>query len=122
MDAGRPCPAEEVDVVIFRLGAGLFFGAVADTKIYPIVAALGDGYLRRHVLRLLFLLQRLDVDELEQLHAVQPALRRLQGASPEQIARLVAQLPLDDAVVDRLVAGDIDGSEMSQSAGIGRER
>ena len=72
--------------------------------------AFSDGDARRHLGQLLPALDRVDVDELEQLEAVQLPLRLLELTKSEQLARLVSKHPPDDVVAHAGVAGDLDGS------------
>ena len=90
--AGGARAAEEIHMVVFGVDARLFFGAVADAEVDALVLALRDRDARRHFGRLQLLVERLDVGELEQLHAVQPPLGVLHQAAPVEIARLEGQL------------------------------
>ena len=72
--AGAARAAEEIQVMVFRIDAALFFRAVADAEIHPLVIAFGDGDARRHFGRLALGVHRFDVGKLEQLQPVQPPL------------------------------------------------
>src|SRR5262245_28575573 len=101
MYAGRPRPAQEVQMVILGIDARLLFRAVADAEVHALVAAFGDGDAHRNLIgligrrrlrrlsrltriaclvrggwlwRLLIAGHRLDVRELKQLEPVQPPL------------------------------------------------
>ena len=87
MRAGGAGAAEEVDVVVLGVDARLLLGAVPDAEVHALVLALGDGHADRDFVGLLFLVQRLDVGELEQLESVQPPLRILHDAALEELAR-----------------------------------
>jgi hypothetical protein len=67
VDTGRSRPAEEVQVVILGVDAGLLFGAVADAEVHALMIALRDRDPDRHVVGLLLRVDRFDVRELEQL-------------------------------------------------------
>ena len=81
--------------------------------------AFRHGHARADFRFLLVRLERLDVDELEQLHPVQPPLTVLDDASTVEIARLEGQLPADHPVADAGVLRDFDRPEMRQGSGLG---
>ena len=108
--------------MIFGVDPCLFLGAVADAEVHALMVALRDRHADRHFLGLLFLVQRLDVGELEQLEPIQPPLRILHHAALEQVAGLERQLAPDDVLVDALVADDFDRAEMRERSRLGAER
>src|SRR4029079_2192396 len=123
--AGAARTAEEIELVVLRINARLFFRAVAVAEVDTLMVALGDGDAHRNLIELLLgrrrltlirpaplavlrrrrlprpalrARQRLDVGELEQLHAVEAPLSILDDAATVEIAGLERQLPLDHAV------------------------
>ena len=83
----------------------------------------GDGDPDRHFLvHQHRFLERLDVDELEQLEPVQLALAFAQIAARESIARLERQLPADHVLADAGEPPDIDFAEPREHAGCRVER
>ena len=118
--AGRPRAAEEVHVVVLGVDARLLLRAVADAEVHALVVALRHRHADRHFVGLLLRVQRLDVGELEQLHAVQPPLRVLHDAALIEIAGLERQLAADDVLVDALVADDFHRPEMRELARLRR--
>ncbi len=114
--AGRARAAEEIQVVVFGIDATLLFRAVADAEVHALVIAFRDRHSRRDLVGLQLRILRLDVGELEQLHAVQPPLRILHDASVVEVARLERELAADDVVAHALVAGDIDLAEVRDLA------
>src|SRR5262245_1598449 len=104
----RPLPLEpgvaraagEVHVVPPDTRPRPFLAAVPDAPGEALVLALGDGHARGNLDRLLVaLLARLDVRELEQLHAIQLALALAHLGALEQVARLERELPFDHVLV-----------------------
>jgi hypothetical protein len=91
-------------MVVLAVNAPVLFGAVADTEVHALVFAFGDGDADRHLRRFPLGIDRLDVDELEQLHLIELALGVLDDAAAVEIAGLEIQFPQDDAVADRCVA------------------
>ena len=86
------------------------------------MVALADSHARRHFFWLLIDLERLDRHELKQFHPIETALRVLHQAAPVQVAGLVGDLALDDAIADAAIAGDLDRPEMRELTGLGHER
>ena len=68
--AGRARAAQEIQMVVLAVDAALFFGAVADAEVHPLMIAFGDGNAGRHFARMLLLVERLHVGELKQLQPV----------------------------------------------------
>ena len=93
--AGFTGAAEEVQAVVFGVDARLFLRAVPDAEVHALMRAFGDGDSRRHDVGLLVDVERLDVDELKQRHAVQPPLHVLHAAAAIEIAFLERHLPQD---------------------------
>src|SRR5262245_40242205 len=110
--AGRSCATQEVHVVVLSVDAPFFFRPVADAEVDPLVLPFRDGHANGYFLRLQLGIELLDVDELKQLHAIQPALRFLDSAAAKQIAGPEGEFALDDAWAHGLVAGDFDRSEI----------
>ena len=108
-------------MAVLSVDARLFFGAVADAEVHPLVLSLRHRDARRHIRRLQLLVERLDVGELEQLHAVQPPLGVLDEGPAIQIARLVGQLAANHIVADALVARYFHRTEVGELARIGDE-
>ena len=78
--------------MVFGVHARFLFGAVPDAEVDALVLPFRHRDPDRHFVRLLLRIERLDVDELEQLHPVQPPLRVLHDAAPIEIAGLEGQL------------------------------
>src|SRR5262249_27709187 len=117
--AGGSRAAEKIEVVVLRVGAGFLLGSVADPEIQALMLRLDDRDARRHLLGLAIEVERLDVHELEQLHAVEPPFGVLQLAPAVQVARLVRNRPADDADADRAIAGDLYLTEARDFSGLG---
>ena len=115
--AGGARAAEKIDVVVLAVDPRLLFRAIADAEVHPLMLAFRHGDARAHFGILAFGVQRLDVDELKQLHGVQAPLRVLHDAAAVQIAGFEGQLPPDHALADAAVARDFDGTEMRQGPG-----
>ena len=104
-------------------GARLLLGAIAGAERHPLVLPFGHRHANGHFRQLGRLpFERLDVDELEQLQAVQRALALAHRAPREDVTRLEGEQAADDIVVDACLTGDLDRSEVRQRAGIGLER
>ena len=99
-------------MVVLGVDAPFLFRPVADAEVDPMVLPFRDRHARGDFHRLQLGIERLDVDELKQLHAIQPALRFLDNAAPIEIAGLEGELALDDALAHALVAGDFDRAEI----------
>ena len=95
-------------MVVLGVDAPFFFRPVANAEVDPMVLPFRDRHARGDFLRLQLGIERLDVDELKQLHAIQPALRFLDNAAPIEIAWLEGELALDDVQVARIdAAGNV---------------
>src|SRR6476620_4093844 len=114
MHAGGACSAEEVHMVEFRVDARLLLSTVTDAEIQPLVFAFGHGDFRVHDGTLLLRIDRFDVDELEQLHRVEAALRFLDNTAAVEVALLEGELPLDDAITHARVADELHLPEVRQ--------
>src|SRR6266540_7547107 len=92
LEAGVLRPAEDIQMVPADPGPGLFFTAIADAEGHLLVLAFGDRDAHGHLRRLLFpFLLPFDVDELEELEAVQLALALAHFLAGEELARLERQ-------------------------------
>jgi hypothetical protein len=80
----------------------LLFGAVANAKIDALMFAFRHRNPGRHFFRLKLLVLRFDVDELKQLHPIQPSLRILDEAAAIDVAA-ERQLTLNDPIAHRLL-------------------
>src|SRR5436190_318623 len=112
MRSSRSRIPEKVHVMIGGVNTPLLLRAVTNSEIDALMPAFNDGDFRPDFRLLRFWIQRLDVDELKQFHAVQPPLRFLNGAPAIQFARFVEQLPADHRIRDAGIAGDFDRSEI----------
>ena len=108
---------EKIHVVVLALDPRLFFRAVADAEVYPLMLAFRDGDARAHLGIVAFGIQRFDVDELKQLHSIQPPLRILHDAAAVQVAGPVRQLSSDHVLSDAAVAHDFDRTEVREGPG-----
>src|SRR5207248_5957070 len=97
-------PSEEIHMMVLAVDARLLLRAVADAEVHALMVAFGDRDARRHLRRLLLLIERFDGRKLKERHAVQAALRLLHEAALVQVARLERQLAPDHAIADALVA------------------
>ena len=75
-----------------------------------------------HVRVLRLGIERFDVDELKERHAVEPTLCLLKRAALIEIAWLVEQLPPDHGVRHARIAGDFNRSEVRAGPGLRDER
>src|SRR5262249_48666675 len=107
-DARVPRAAEEVQVLPTNPRARLLLAAVADARGQPLVFALADGDMHRDIGRLRRLIPlRLDVHELEELHAVELLLAVANLVAAVELPRLERQLAPDDDLVDAVHAGHV---------------
>src|SRR2546421_590011 len=77
---------------------------VAHAEVDALMLAFRNSDPDRHLRRLLFGVERLDVGKLKQLQAVEPSLGVLQQTPSIEIARLEGELARDDARTDGLIA------------------
>ena len=109
-------------MAIFHVAARVLLRAVADAEVDALMLPFGDHHPRRHFVRLLRDLERLDRHELKQLHPVETALRVLNQTAPVELAGLVGDVALDDAVADAAIARHLHRPEVRELPGLRHER
>ena len=100
----------------------LLLGPVADRDLQTMVAALGDAEPHGHFGRLCLQAGHVDVDEVEELEAVEPSLALDDPAALEGIARTERQLPADHFFPDARLAGNRHRPEDGRGPGLRRHR
>ena len=109
-------------MVILGIDPTVFLGPVPDTEVHALMFSLDDRDPGLHVYVLRLGIERFDVDELKERHAVEPTLCLLKRAALIEIAWLVEQLPPDDGVRHARIAGDFNRPEVRAETGLGDER
>ncbi len=108
--------------MILGFDAPLFFSAVADAEVHPILGSLSHCDPHRHLGRLLLQILGLDVHELEQRHAVQTALRFLHEPSLVDLPGRERERAPDGVLADSLVALNFGGAETRERSRDRHER
>ena len=109
-------------VVSAAVGFLLWYTVSRDAaEIQPLVFPFGHGDFCVHDGTLLLRIDRFNVDELEQLHRVEAALRFLDNTAAVEVALLEGELPLDDAITHARVADELHLPEVRQCVRFGRE-
>src|SRR5262249_30874172 len=102
-DAGVARAAQEIEVLPLDARTGLLLGAAPNARPQPLMLRFADGDYGRNLRRRAHLIRlRLDVDELEELQAVQLVLAVAHLRATVDISLLEGQLAPDDVLANAL--------------------